>query len=146
MSARAMFVITYYSVVSSGAEPSSRPRARFVFVCGGFRFRRSPQEPPPVRLPRQLLRPPLQQQIPRASLFGDSFTLGCFRPRPATSPSRACLQAGEIIIDRNTDFFHRLRADAFDRFQLLRRHIGERFDRGHARRFQFLDQPFAQAR
>jgi hypothetical protein len=34
------------------------------------------------------------------------------------------IETGEIIIDRNTDFFHRFRANAFNRFQLLGRHIG----------------------
>ena len=60
----------------------------------------------------------------------------------ASPPSRA----GKVIIDRNTDFFHRFRANAFNRFQLLGRHVGQRFHRIHARRLQFLDQPFAQSR
>src|SRR3981081_1885351 len=39
--------------------------------------------------------------------------------------SLAAIQSGKVIIDRNTDFFHRFRANAFNRFQLLRRHIGQ---------------------
>src|ERR1700674_3310286 len=57
----------------------------------------------------------------------------------------AAIQSGKVIIDRNTDFFHRFWANAFNRFQLLRRHIGQRFHRVHARRLQFLDQPLAQS-
>src|SRR5678816_2971663 len=56
----------------------------------------------------------------------------------------AAFQAGEVIIDRDTDFFHRLGADAFDGFELLGRHVGQVFDGRDAGSTQFLDQAFAE--
>ena len=66
------------------------------------------------------------------------------RPQAARVSDLSAFQAGEVIIDRDTDFFHRLRADAFDGFELFGRHVGQRFDRRDAGRTQLLDHAFAQ--
>src|SRR5229473_1546925 len=55
------------------------------------------------------------------------------------------LQAGEIIIDGQTDFFHRLGANSFDGLQLLGSHVRQGLDRSHTGGAQLLDEPFTQA-
>src|SRR6185437_8970890 len=43
-------------------------------------------------------------------------------------------QTGEVIIDRQADFFHRLRPDSFYGLKLFGRHVGQRLDRGNTSR------------
>jgi len=86
------------------AAPTHHPRAIRVLRCF------------PVPRLTHRLRPSLRSAIPRCGRFGSRFS-GAFRFR--RSYSLAAIQGGEIIIDRDADFFHRFRANAFNRFQLL---------------------------
>src|SRR5271165_252857 len=74
-------------------------------------------------------------------LGGHAFSPFAFRDRRF-----ATFQAGKVIIHGDADFFHRFRADAFNRLKLLRSHIGEGFHRGHARRSELLDDSLTQTR
>src|SRR5262249_9332594 len=74
----------------------------------------------------------------RGSILRNGLTFGPF------GGDRA-FQAGEIIIHRETDFFHCLRPDTFNGLELLGRHIGKRFDSGNACCAEFLDQAFTEA-
>src|SRR6266436_1738810 len=57
----------------------------------------------------------------------------------------AALQTGEVIIDCQTDFFHRFGANSLNRLELLGRHIRQGLHGGDPGRAQLFDQPFAQA-
>ena len=104
-----------HATASAGfAGSASRGRFRLRFGC--FRLR---------LLPAAALLPP-QLHLP---------------PPSAATRLRPTFQAGEVIIHRQADFFHRLRPDALDSFQLLRRHVGQGFDRSHAGRASFSTRP-----
>src|SRR5215813_11612475 len=71
--------------------------------------------------------------------FGARCPLGRFCLSTLTllnGSSRFSFQAGKIIIDRYTDFFHRLRPNARQFFQLLRRHVCQRFHGSNSRFIQ----------
>ena len=91
------------------------------------------------RLPLPLLRLRL--------LRFDCFTLNRFGRDFLTlgDDGFAAFQCGEVIIDRDADFFHRLGADAFDGFQLLGGHIRKGFDRADTGRAEFFDEALAES-
>ena len=80
--------------------------------------------------------------------FGvDGFTLNRFGCNFLTlgDDGFAAFQCGEVIIDRDADFFHRLGADAFDGFQLLGGHVRKGFDRADTGRAEFFDEALAES-
>ena len=51
---------------------------------------------------------------------------------------RSTIEAGEIIIHRQADFFHRLRSNSFYGLKLFRGHISQRFDGCNTRGAELL--------
>src|SRR5262249_32919827 len=54
----------------------------------------------------------------------------------------SAFETGEVILVAKADVFRRLRPNAFDGFELLRRHVSQGFNRGYSSGFQLLNQAF----
>ena len=105
------------------------PPSRRSLLIPDFHLRLAPLKPLLLR------HSPLPQTLPGAAL-----------PLRWPVPRLRHHRGREVIIDRQADFFHRLRADPLNCFQLLRRHIGQRFHGSDPGSSQLLDQAFAQPR